>query len=294
MRSEIPLVGLGVAVILAGCAQPARVETSQASRDAVVSLMNIDPEVGSAINVLTGECASKHGWTEGINLQYGGYSLSVTGVSGVWQSQKEAERWGYSSLVDDDPGGPQMSDAQSRAIMGFPSGPDSPDDMPKATITLGSGSIVSAASTGCHAEAKKRIFGSVEDALRQTNFVNEVLSVGLKDVSRFEKVARKEAPEYERCMSAAGFDVKLGQADDWAAKNISSKRKLGERPAGQELELARADGACQEKVGLAQKLEDAYFQVAGAWVRDNEQRILGLREKKKEALERARAVLAER
>ncbi|MFC4807473.1 hypothetical protein ACFO4S_08895 [Falsarthrobacter nasiphocae] len=269
-------------------------ETSQVSRDAVVDLMNRDPEVGAAINVLTSECALKYGWTHGVHLQHGGGPSSVTGVPDVWRSSKEAERWGYSSAADDDTPRPQMSESQEKSIMGFSSSGPSQDDEPKTKVALPGGAVVSTASTGCHAEAQKKVYGSLEDALRLTNFINEVLPSGQKDLSKYEKVLRKAAPEYQKCMSEAGFDIKFGQARDWAEKNVSPKRKPGERPAGRELELARADGGCQEKVGLAQKLDEAYFEVAGAWVRDNEKRILGLREKKQAALERARTVLGSR
>lgn len=284
---------VAVLLTLTGCGEKAGPPVSDAMKHTVRSLVALDVEAEAAVNAKLRDCARKVGWTREIGASLPAGPTQLHGFTSVFKSAKEAEDIGYRVLIREPRSSPELPEDMNLKIYGADREAAAGDGTLQVRVELEpGGTVVSEPATGCLAEARTAVYGSVEDHIRLSNVINRVLNSGSNRAqSRFLGVLGDVRNEFSACMKGHGYDIGVMQVERWVSQNMKPYQDAGEKPSGEELRLASADGACQEQVRLAQKLDDAYFEVAGDWVKKHESDLLALAEKKKQAHERALAVL---
>ncbi len=165
-----------------------------------------------------------------------------------------------------------------------------PESSPEARITLHSGARVGAATTGCVAEARRHMYGSVARFLEIHNFQNELMG-RRTEVDADLRVERASAT-YRLLMRDAGHVVAdTADARRQANERFGNTRRLSDPVSEDELGLALVDAGCQQSSGINEATEEALIDVVSAWLIDNDPRIRALHDAMGEAVARARAVL---
>jgi hypothetical protein len=142
---------------------------------------------------------------------------------------------------------------------------------------------------GCVADARARVYGSLEDYLRVTQ-----LPLGLLQFSKEagdDEGVREAAGRYSSCMEAAGYpDVKnLKDAGSLAKERFG--RPQESEPSPEERSMAVADARCQRSSGTKDALNDATLRVGGQWVKEHEGELLAVYDLERESLGRAKDVI---
>jgi hypothetical protein len=166
-----------------------------------------------------------------------------------------------------------------------------PSDSPQPRLKLESGAVVSTATTGCAAEARKRIYGSVAGFLKAQNFFNELTGHG--DEVREDQRVKDAVAEYSNCMGDAGYDVvDTSDARYQTDEAFGRSRRLSDPVSEAERAMAVADAECQESSGINTAMEDSFVDVMSVWLNDHEADIVALHDEMNIAIEQAEAVIA--
>lgn len=293
-RITLSAVCLSLATTLVGCSMGDS-ENPQIPPDiraSVVALTQTPPELTQAAFLAARSCLQKSGYAVPYSstIDVSGMS-SLVGLSGLFTSMEAARTYGYpSTLVPS--AGPIDSFAESlpepdRAA--FETAYSGPKDAEQIGITLSSGAQVSQAATGCLAEANTAVYGSVEDSLLLSNFVNEVYAQ--LDVSDILAAVMADMPEYEACMSNAGYHVSKLDAGDLAEVTFGRYRAMGTPPSAAEADMAATDAGCQVEAGLIDDANEVFFTTARDWILANQGQIVARQESLTAALARAQSII---
>ena len=163
-----------------------------------------------------------------------------------------------------------------------------PADEPEVTIDLPQGMTSGAASTGCVAEARIRVYGSVETYLRLSQFSNALSLVSIDAYDRSRNA--KTMGLYGWCMKRAGYAVDPPKE----AKDLARERFAHRRPdevSDQERAMAVSDATCQESSGIYDRLEAAILDEASDWIRKHETDIRDWAERRRDSQRRAERIL---
>ncbi|MDR6891966.1 hypothetical protein J2S35_000906 [Falsarthrobacter nasiphocae] len=143
------------------------------------------------------------------------------------------------------------------------------------------------------AEARKAVYGDLVTSMRIENFFNEAPRTATDAMKRAEKSLKSAAYGYEKCMKAAGYPVKLGEAPKLAAEKWGQYRADGAPVHEEEKAMIRQDVACQKAENIREDVDNAVLDGLGSWARGNEEKIVELSTLTQESLERARKILSE-
>jgi hypothetical protein len=164
---------------------------------------------------------------------------------------------------------------------------------PQVEVVLPGGIVVSAAASGCVAEARERIYGSVKNFLTVFYLPQGALT-DLRNVEK-ETEVKEALARYEGCMKAAGYSVGFPQAARELAESYYRGRPSPHnRPAARELQIATSDGRCRSSSGLSQAYAKAAERRAARWIREHEAEIVSAGDIQLAASKRAVAALAGR
>jgi len=155
--------------------------------------------------------------------------------------------------------------------------------------------------TGCYSDVQNEVFeGEVDGYLRLTHWATE----GLGNVAYGEFHVRHEVSvaleDWSDCMSHNGYPD-LASPDDaiQSARDLYREADLfGPEDDGfdsvkqQEIDLARADYACNREVELDERLVEIFWSVLEPYVLEHEAEIYGWKELTEQTLERAQALLS--
>jgi len=151
-------------------------------------------------------------------------------------------------------------------------------DSKTVTITMSNGAQVGMATDSCLGRAAEAVFGSAENYLKYTNFVNELNTGGSKNnaVEEMGKYYRDDTT-YGACMKESGYaDIQhFGDAPSYAEKT------WGKYKAG------NAAAKAEEPTGILTKAQNIYYEKAATWLNEHEPLILEVRDIERQAQERA-------
>lgn len=297
-------VGVAAVVLAAGCSDSSGSTVQPAVKAATLSLFNEPVQLPWAQAKVTAACMAEHGFEYppyaafSSTAEPAAVSLSAFGAPLTLQ---EAQRHGYGDRIprDGDGSAQLATDAVQDYLRTLP--PEKrkeywqaaePDGSEFVSYELADGAVASVAKEGCVAEGRKAIYGSVANALRITQFSNEMLSFSTEAV---ESAKVKDAlAVYAGCMDAEGYDVATpGQARTEAFKRFAGDD--GVAPASVTLEersMAVADAVCQKRSDINAVLDEQILIAASEFLNENEGQILGYGDLQQNALERAQHVLA--
>ncbi|MFC4806484.1 hypothetical protein [Falsarthrobacter nasiphocae] len=213
---------------------------------------------------------------------------SLTGEVGLFGNPEMAAKRGYEETVDrrTSPETMRLTPAQEKVIMGD----QNPDKM--AVVNTPSGAQIATPKDGCAAKSRIAVYGSIENSLKVNNFPNEILAAGAGARDGVKNVIDEISPDYSKCMNDSGYALGPGKAGEFAKQRWGVYRAQGQVPSVEEAALAKADAGCQAQSGLINKLQENFFDHAGAWAQDNEGEILKLAEIRAESKKRAQAILS--
>lgn len=286
------IVALGLAVGASGCvAEPAVIKPDV--KAALLSLSALTPDLAAAHDTVRRECLATHGYELVYNSSVTASSnAALIGVAGLFASESAARDHGYLTTLADDR---HPIDIYSESLT-----PEERETFQKIdfgtdenlqSVDIGGGATVSRSLDGCFADADRAVYGSVENALKIQNFVNELGGQSQAFLGEAEASLHTPLDNYTTCMSDAGYSVTGLNADQLALDLFGKYRLPGEPPSGDEQELALIDYDCQEKAGFASTLNQVFLDRAASWISENEAHILGLQELLSQSLDRARAIV---
>jgi hypothetical protein len=151
---------------------------------------------------------------------------------------------------------------------------------------------VGAPATGCLAQVRTALFGSVESWL----LVDQFAVAGIR---RFAVAAMKSpevteaAAAYERCMAERGYASKNPADTARQARLRWIESATAGEPTADEIAMARADADCQRRSGVHAVLDDTVLRLAATWIRQHESTILELADTYTAAIERAQQVMGQ-
>lgn len=265
-------------------------------RAAITLLLSRSPVVAAATARLAVLCLATRGVTssEGERtaveqaLRRSEESTAPTTLAGIVSplSAAEAAERGYRGVV-----APHGSTQQDAGLSDRVQAALSPPGAAYTYVEVPDVIRVGAPATGCLAEARTQLFGSVESWL----LVDQFVAAGIR---RFAVTAMRSpavveaAGRYERCMAERGYATKNPADTARQARLRWVEPDPAGAPTAEELAMAGADADCQRLSGVHAVLDDAVLELAGTWIRDNESTILELADTCATAIERARQVLA--
>lgn len=276
----------------------------ESTRSVVAQLSRPPVILARAEAALVAECLSKAGFRYVPHENSSGMPIPTEGRLGGLGAPlrlQTARQNGYGTLIEripeDATDDPNLAQEQYLATLSETKQSEywellDPSDSPQERIRLESGIAVSAATTGCAAEARKRIYGSVRAFLEIHNFFNE-LTGRRSEVDEDDRV--KHAVEaYSACMREAGYEVvDASDARYQANQEFGRTRKLSDPVTVEERSMAVADATCQETSALNRAMDDAFIDVMSTWINDREATIMALKDTLEDASSRAEAILAE-
>ncbi|MCB4208885.1 hypothetical protein [Arthrobacter sp. UM1] len=276
-----------VVLALSGCGVFER-PLDEPLRSQVRSLLLPSAEIEAAMEKEISICARKFGWTKRVPYSIGGLQ-TLAGVSGVFSSVASAERIGYAAtLRETEDSGAEMTAEQVDGIIGS----FEPENLFRYTSPkTGAGTAVP--KTGCVSDARIKVYGSLEASIKVSGFANELRGAPLGYQSRIRDLMSSMGASYRSCLQEHGRDFTIGEASEMAGRTWGQYRAHGSPPHAEELELLRIDAGCQEKIGLAAKLDDAVLEGASSWAKRHQNEIAALAVLNEEAQKRAERILAE-
>ncbi|MCW2904637.1 MAG: hypothetical protein JWO67_6902 [Streptosporangiaceae bacterium] len=164
-----------------------------------------------------------------------------------------------------------------------------PDSTPQTRVKLPDGSEVDTPSEGCLADAHRQIFGSTERRVKSESFAGN-LPAQARQRANADPRLRNLNSLWSACMTKQGH---AGLAEPAAASSkAAGLYRNGDRQT--EIKIAVADAKCEQQINYApqrKRLEDLYYTAA---LRHYEPEVAAVHETNKEALARARTILAGR
>lgn len=222
-----------------------------------------------------------------------------------------AEQWAFDDVVRASRSGFGIGDALAR-VAGDPRDllADSPPDAAFAArpdgflqdlqgspdqsviITELDGSQTGVGAEGCAAEARRAVWGTLEDYLTAADVVGFLQAEAM---TRTRSRVQDRLREWETCMEGRGWNVPGDE--DLEPENIvwAAWSAYGEvdpdAAASEERRLAIAHAECSRESGLGQAFRSAYVDVATSLIVRYEGAVIETRERISEAVERARNAL---
>lgn len=294
---------LAVLLALAGCASDPVEPVQPATRAALSSLVDLPAELSWAELKATSDCMAEHGFR--FPPYEVGLSSSTTqgpgdlGVFTGFLTIPEAQQYGYGRLVASmaDPDAPDPDQAQQQYLATLTQEDEQrylkalePATGSSARVTLPDGSIVGAANEGCFAEARRRVYGSVDQFLELV-YLPQGISQFADEVHDDDAV-EEAGTAYLSCLAESGYSLgHVGEAEEIAAERFATNRTPTGSPSEEERAMAVADATCQERSRLHQAYDNALIRAGSSWVNDNEGQLLALADLERTALVRAKRIL---
>ena len=241
------------------------------------------------------KCMSEKSFTySGSQNIISGASVLELAMSDAYLPSEEAATRGYLFTRQDNASSsnePAMENpAYRKAFQGDPQAADSKT----VTITLSNGAQVGMATDSCLGRAAEAVFGSTENYLKYTNFINELTTGGSKNnaVEEMGKYYRDDTT-YGACMKESGYaDIQhFGDAPSYAEKTWGKYKAANAAANAEEQALAHADYNCQKSTGILTKAQNIYYEKAATWLNEHEPLILEVRDIERQAQERAAALV---
>ncbi|WP_217181064.1 hypothetical protein [Streptomyces sp. AC495_CC817] len=287
---------VGAVGVFTGCAAQ-QVEVPADVRAALASVSVLPADLYMAHGIVVNRCLNEAGFDIPFDA-----SASLTnatrhvavGVVGVFPSEQSARANGYNTTFENE-GATSLEDYQSSLSAGeqakFDEALWGPEDAPRETLVVDNGMEFGKSTVGCAAEGDDAVYGSVRGAMMLELFTNDVSAQTQTYRGDFDATLKALMPEYESCMSEAGYDVEGLTAPQVAEAAFGRYRETGAGPSAEEQKMAVADFQCQDSVQLSEKLNDLFVERASAWLVENEDRILELSEHLDESLDRAQGII---
>ncbi|MDX6739367.1 hypothetical protein [Actinocorallia sp. A-T 12471] len=150
-------------------------------------------------------------------------------------------------------------------------------------MRMSDGSVVSVSADGCVSEARRTLYGSLEDAMTSTALAGN-LPIEAKQRAAADPAMKALNATWSACMKDKGHP-NLPRPED-------ARVLAAEAPRDEALTIAVADAECEDRSGYAPKrttLEDRYFTAALTFY---EPEVAALTETHRKALARAKKLLS--
>ncbi|MDO5750558.1 MAG: hypothetical protein Q4P78_05075 [Rothia sp. (in: high G+C Gram-positive bacteria)] len=269
--------------LFSGCGSSEKISVSEDVRSILNSYKSSPPEIVIAIDIEMEKCMSEK------NKKYvkGGYKFSLGSAdivnSGSVFYSMDSVSAGYKETV---------LPTEERSDSDVTEENYNPADEIKY-ISL-SGVETSISSKSCTARAAEKVFGSVENYLKYSDFANDILFSARQYKAIDEIVSLySDNKEYPQCMKDAGYPdvIAFGLAPKIALQKFGQYRTKDQRPHAEERAMAQADYSCQESSNIVRKAEDIFYDRVGQWLKDHEAYILQIRDIELFAKDRANKII---
>lgn len=273
----VALAAVALAAAAGGTYIMTTANADQGSAPAPAPLRNHDPRVrGTLLGLFSGSatryaareesvrrCMEQRGFTYVRNPAPKADVAPTLGQDPYGLTEAQVKETGYGSAedVNDSPGEVDRSDASQqegwgRAYFG-------PEDAPEVTVDLPGGGTIGTTSQGCLAEARKKLYGSLEDYV-VTNFLAGNLPIwARKEAASDADMARIDSM-WSSCMTGKGY-TNFKNPGAARAKSSDEYQRLGvasDSARDQEISVAVADAECEQQTNYAKQriqLEDRYY-----------------------------------
>ena len=284
MRRSALLASLALSATLLSSCTASSPEVSEQTREAVEGYMQDRSSLEQAVETVAHRCMVAQGFSE--QVAPGRSGGTIVGVNGLFADREDAER-GYLSTIREEGSAESADSAYMQAYTGG-------EDAQTVEVSFGGGAVSATSIEGCRAEGIREIFGSVEDYLRYTNFINEINMAGSGEADQVIRDASDRFDAYATCMSDKGYEVSsLDDPESIAEERFGAYRNPGEEPSAAEWEMAVEDFRCQEDSGIVAALDETYIQSISEWLGENEELVLEAHEIGQQAQKRAVEVVNE-
>lgn len=277
-------------VLVTGCSGPPE-EVPEQVRGAVLTLGRDAPELTDAVILAEQACVEAAGMH--IPLFLSGQDDSGANLSGavglMTESEAAVDGYGFGEVAP----APvevwleRLPDADRKRYEQLVA----PAGGPTAQVTSETGMVMSAPATGCTAQARTAVYGSVENYLTLVVWRNSLLNLEGGWVDDEELGAALDA--YAECMSAAEYDVgSVQEAQDLARERFQADRSAGAAPSPEEVQMAVTDARCQEGVDLRDQVNSAFLRANADFFVEHQAEVVTLAEQHSASLARAKEILA--
>lgn len=260
------MASFATAAMLAACSSPAGQAVPPSLMDLVADLDNTPAVIRYAVDLVARDCMVRHGFSVAApNRPLSNGTDTYLGLVGVFRSIEQAKTAGYHSTTapanaDQDRYYESLAPERQREFDRIYFGSAG---SPRVSITTSSGLTLQENSTGCLAEGRAAVYGSVQTAVEADALRNDALAA-LGD--RRTSLGWDERVAYEGCMHALGYSVTGFNGFEVAEATFGKYRTDAEMPSEGEQAMATADFHCQNEVHLMENMRDHYSQTAGSWV----------------------------
>ncbi|MEV6302854.1 hypothetical protein AB0M02_25800 [Actinoplanes sp. NPDC051861] len=145
-----------------------------------------------------------------------------------------------------------------------------PDAAPVARLVTPNGWEFTSPRTGCVAEGRAAVYGSVGNWLTAF-YLPQDLNQTAADVYLDDGVATASAA-YQSCMAGEGYHMRIPQEASETARGWAA---AGDSPAAREIALATADARCRSRTGIAGIWYAEFERRAAPWLTRNANRVIG-------------------
>ncbi len=159
---------------------------------------------------------------------------------------------------------------------------------PEETVQVGD-VLVSASTTGCYAEARKKAYGSIQNFLKLNNLPGELTRIGTEIVTSQEYSEALKA--YSQCMAKSDIDVASPKEALALARSRLGTRASTQPATPEEIAMAVTDARCQEQADLRGVLDDELIRRSTNYIIHHEAELMALSESLRESRVRAREAL---
>lgn len=254
MRNYHSLISLtievvGITTLLSSCGSPPTAIPDELF-NATDTLISISPEIMRAETELNMQCLRYQGLDAPENLPFVDFPQEVADIGGVYRSQEEALRTGYTTtLKGEDPNNPltlflsQLTDREKELYDSF----SIPDSEVMGTEE----------DTTCPAQATRILFGSFEAGNTIMNTYNDYAAHQTKNTVEIKEV-QDSLSKYMECLGDLGYKVTPRlEMKNIAEEDFGHYRSAGEGPNQDEQAMVLDDYTCQEKADLLTTVQNA-------------------------------------
>jgi hypothetical protein len=294
------LGGAALVVLLSlfasGCADGEEVELTikpGEARRAASGLYIGDARLRFAEQSLIAQCMADRGLPYRVAPEGADTGLPTMSVSDVEKAKEEgyglaterAQADAVTSLEDERIGLPPRQQREyDRALFG-------PARAPEASARSLAGDVITASTQGCIAEARTRLFGSVENFLVLSEFLGNSVRFVMYQ-SREESPEVQEAfEEWQACMASAGYpDLEERNGGEALARVAYEEESLA-RASELETRIAVTDAECDQQAEYSQAATVAENRALAEYFSKYEGQIAGIQEIREKAIVNAREIL---
>jgi hypothetical protein len=176
----------------------------------------------------------------------------------------------------------QTRDAAGQALFG--------DDSKMINVEI-NGVTVATGSTGCYADVRKQLYGSLKEYLRLSEVAANQINALSADGGSQDPTWVTAKQKWSQCMATAGF-AGLRESRD-AQKRVASRYDTATHAQARrfEFDIATADATCAADLRLQTIYDEAYSRANKKVLGDNESELVAWSELVSQALHRARIAL---